>query len=62
MLPVPGGGPDGSTAVVSQYLYESAFINGRFGYASAIGVALCLVTLLLAVAVLRLTRRQQTEY
>ncbi|MCU1662793.1 MAG: transporter permease [Pseudonocardia sp.] len=62
MLPVPGGGPDGSTVVVSQYLYETAFTGGRFGYASAIGVALCLVTLLLAVAVMRLTRRQQTEY
>lgn len=62
MLPVPGGGPDGSTVVVSQYLYETAFTGGRFGYASAIGVALCLLTLLLAVVVLRLTRRQQTEY
>ncbi|GAA3091772.1 sugar ABC transporter permease [Pseudonocardia yunnanensis] len=59
---LPDGGPDGSTQVVSQYLYRSAFTDGRFGYASAIGVTLCLVTLLLAVAVLRLTRRQQTEY
>jgi N-acetylglucosamine transport system permease protein len=59
---LPDGGPDGSTQVVSQYLYRSAFTDGRFGYASAIGVALCLVTLLLAVTVLRLTRRQQTEY
>lgn len=59
---LPDGGPDSSTEVVSQYLYRSAFTDGRFGYASAIGVALCLVTLLLAVAVLRLTRRQQGEY
>lgn len=59
---LPDGGPDSSTEVVSQYLYRSAFTDGRFGYASAIGVSLCLVTLLLAVAVLRLTRRQQGEY
>ncbi|WP_219415102.1 carbohydrate ABC transporter permease [Pseudonocardia nigra] len=59
---LPEGGPDGSTEVVAQYLYRAAFTEGRFGYASAIGVALCFVTLLLAVAVLRLSRREQVEY
>jgi N-acetylglucosamine transport system permease protein len=59
---LPDGGPDNSTEVVAQYLYRSAFNEGRFGYASAIGVLLCFVTLLLAVAVLRLTRRERIEY
>ncbi len=59
---LPDGGPDGSTQVVAQYLYRSAFTDGRFGYASAIGVALCLVTLLLAVVVLRMGRRDRVEY
>jgi N-acetylglucosamine transport system permease protein len=59
---LPTGGPDGSTEVVAQYLYQAAFAEGRFGYASAIGVALCLVTLVLAIGVLRLSRREQIEY
>jgi N-acetylglucosamine transport system permease protein len=59
---LPDGGPDGSTEVVAQYLYRAAFQDGRFGYASAIGVALCLVTLVLAVVVLRAGRRDRVEY
>jgi N-acetylglucosamine transport system permease protein len=59
---LPDGGPDGSTEVVAQYLYRAAFTEGRFGYASAIGVALCLVTLVLAVIVLRLGRHERVEY
>jgi N-acetylglucosamine transport system permease protein len=59
---LPDGGPDGSTEVVAQYLYRAAFTDGRFGYASAIGVALCLVTLVLAVVVLRMGNRERVEY
>jgi N-acetylglucosamine transport system permease protein len=59
---LPAGGPDNSTQVVAQYLYQSAFTDGKFGYASAIGVALCLVTLVLAVVVMRMGRREQIEY
>jgi N-acetylglucosamine transport system permease protein len=59
---LPDGGPDGSTEVVAQYLYRAAFTEGRFGYASAIGVALCLVTLALAIVVLRMGRRERVEY
>lgn len=59
---LPDGGPDGSTEVVAQYLYRAAFTEGRFGYASAIGVALCLVTLALAVPFLRMGRRERVEY
>jgi N-acetylglucosamine transport system permease protein len=59
---LPDGGPDGSTEVVAQYLYRAAFTDGRFGYASAIGVALCLVTLALAIVVLRMGRRDRVEF
>lgn len=59
---LPDGGPDRSTEVVAQYLYRTAFTDGRFGYASAIGVALCLVTLVLAIVVMRLGRRERVEY
>jgi N-acetylglucosamine transport system permease protein len=59
---LPDGGPDGSTEVVAQYLYRAAFTDGRFGYASAIGVALCLVTLAMAIVVLRMGRRERVEF
>ena len=59
---LPDGGPDGSTEVVAQYLYRAAFTEGRFGYASAIGVALCLVTLALAIVVLRMGSRDRVEF
>jgi len=59
---LPDGGPDRSTEVVAQYLYRAAFTDGRFGYASAIGVALCLVTLVLAIVVLRMGRRDRVEF
>ncbi len=59
---LPDGGPDGSTEVVAQYLYRAAFSDGRFGYASAMGVALCLVTLVLAIVVLRAGRRDRVEF
>jgi N-acetylglucosamine transport system permease protein len=59
---LPDGGPDGSTEVVAQYLYRAAFTDGRFGSASAIGVALCLVTLALAIVVLRMGSRDRVEF
>jgi N-acetylglucosamine transport system permease protein len=48
--------------VVAQYLFRSAFTDGRFGYASAMGVALCLFTLALAIVVLRAGRRDRVEF
>lgn len=56
------GGPDNSTNVVANYLYETAFTYSDFGYASAMGVALFFLTLTLAVLVLQFTRRERTEF
>lgn len=44
----PGGGPANSTLVIAQQLFTTAFTKGQFGYASAMGVVLALVTLLFA--------------
>ncbi|QYR22884.1 sugar ABC transporter permease [Paenibacillus sp. sptzw28] len=41
------GGPANSTSVLVYYLYESAFINLKTGYASAMGIILLLVTLII---------------
>jgi N-acetylglucosamine transport system permease protein len=47
----PGGGPNNSTLTMSQYLLTTAFKKGQFGYATAMGVALALITLLFAALV-----------
>jgi len=41
----PQGGPDFSTLTISQDLYQEGFMNGNFGYATAIGVVLAIVTM-----------------
>lgn len=47
----PGGGPNNSTLTMSQYLLTTAFRKGQFGYATAMGVVLALITLLFALIV-----------
>jgi N-acetylglucosamine transport system permease protein len=42
-------------------MYRSAFNDYRFGYASAIGVVLLILTLLVALIFLRLARRERVE-
>lgn len=56
------GGPDNATQVLGNYLYLTAFQDSEFGYATAIGVALLVLTLLFAWVSLRLTRRERVEY
>ncbi len=56
------GRPNRASDVVARYMYEVAFTNSQFGYASAIGVALLIMTLILSVFTLRFTQREQLEY
>lgn len=44
----PGSSPDNSTLVMSQQLYVTAFVQGKFGLASAMGVILAIMTLIFA--------------
>jgi N-acetylglucosamine transport system permease protein len=46
-----GGGPNNSTLTMSQYLLTTAFKKGQFGYATAMGVTLAVVTLAFAAIV-----------
>jgi N-acetylglucosamine transport system permease protein len=61
VMTVGPGGPDGATEVIGLSLYRNAFTFGRFGYASAMGVALFFATLTLAVLALRAGRRERVE-
>ncbi len=48
--------------VAAVYLYNQAFTNSRWGYASAIGVVLLILTLLLSIGIMRLSRRETYEF
>lgn len=56
------GGPANATDVVSYYMYQSAFEFNRFGYASAIGVALFLIMFVVAMVFLAVTKSDNLEY
>ncbi|MEU7904910.1 sugar ABC transporter permease [Actinoplanes sp. NPDC049118] len=58
---ITDGGPSSSSDVVGLRLYKTAFADGQFGYASAIGVAMFFMTLTVAVTFLRATRRERVE-
>lgn len=62
IMTVGPGGPDYSTEVLSFYLYTKAFRDGQAGYATTLGVALLIVTLLFAGIVMKLGRRERLEY
>lgn len=57
----PNGGTDNSTKVVSLHLYQTAFRDGRFGEASAMGVIMAVVTMLVAMLVIGLGRSRKDK-
>ncbi len=56
------GGPDNATQVVSLQIAQNGFNFGRAGYASAMGVVLFFLTMVIAVFMLRISRRERIEY
>ncbi|WP_020520787.1 carbohydrate ABC transporter permease [Catelliglobosispora koreensis] len=55
------GGPNFSTDVAGQRMYDTAFTDSRFGMASAMGVVLFFFTLSVTLVALRLTKRERIE-
>ncbi|MGH2618177.1 MAG: carbohydrate ABC transporter permease [Thermomicrobiales bacterium] len=66
LIVVVSGGSTTRTARVAEvaaiYLYNQAFESNRWGYASAIGVVLLILTLFLSVVIMRVTRRETYEF
>ncbi|MGA5097082.1 carbohydrate ABC transporter permease [Streptomyces lavendulocolor] len=62
VLSIDDGGPDGATTVLGLQVWESAFKNYQFGYASALGVVLFFIVMTFAALTLRVTRRERIEY
>jgi N-acetylglucosamine transport system permease protein len=59
-----GGGSAASrkAEVAAVYMYSEAFTKSRWGSASAVGVILLILTLLLSVVLMRVTRRETYEF
>ncbi|MGD7789506.1 carbohydrate ABC transporter permease [Propionibacteriaceae bacterium Y1700] len=57
----PLGGPDNATIVMAQVLFRTAFSDGQFGLATAMGVVLAAVTMLFALAVFGINRLTGSE-
>ncbi|SDY63937.1 carbohydrate ABC transporter permease [Herbiconiux ginsengi] len=55
------GGPENSTVTVLLLIYRAAFINGDFGYATALSVLLAAALAILSAIYLRLTRAWSTS-
>jgi N-acetylglucosamine transport system permease protein len=55
------GGPDRATEVLLTYLYEKAFVDSQFGYATAVAVANFALVMVLSIAILMFFRRDPQE-
>jgi N-acetylglucosamine transport system permease protein len=62
VMTVGPGGPNNATQVIALQIRQNGFQDGRAGYASAMGVVLFFFTLIVAVVMLRVTRRERVEY
>ncbi len=56
------GGPDSASEIMTTYMYKLSFGGqSRFGYASAVAMAILFVTTVLALIIMRATRRETIE-
>ncbi|MCX4547479.1 sugar ABC transporter permease [Streptomyces sp. NBC_01387] len=62
IMSVGPGGPAQSTTVLPLFVYQTAFRDGQAGYATTIGVALLVLTLVFSAIVMRLGRRERLEF
>ncbi|MFG6119328.1 carbohydrate ABC transporter permease [Thalassobacillus sp. B23F22_16] len=53
------GGPNGASEVMASYMYKLAFSTNEFGYGSAIGFLLLVITLIVTVIVRKLTEDKE---
>ena len=61
LMTIGPGGPENSTTVMALSIYKNFKEQGLFGYATAQGIVLFVLTLVLAGFTLRITRREQVE-
>lgn len=56
------GGPDGSSNVILNYMYNQAYTNSSYGYGMSIGVTIFLFSFILSMTVNRVTKRDIYQY
>ena len=56
-----GGGPNGASEVMASYMYKLAFSSNNFGYGSAIGFLLLIITLIVTAIIRKLTAAEEEE-
>ncbi len=56
------GGPNRSTDVLSTYVYDQAFLKSKFGYATAVAVAMFVIAFILSLLTMRATQREFVEF
>ncbi|KGA97525.1 ABC transporter permease [Alkalihalobacillus alcalophilus ATCC 27647 = CGMCC 1.3604] len=58
-----GGGPNGASEVMASYMYKLAFGNYNFGYGSAVGFMLLVITLVVTYIVRKVTAdKEEIQY
>lgn len=57
-----GGGPNYTSSTLLMLIYNCAFNNNQFGYASAIGVILFIMAAIIAVIQFKVTKQEAIEY
>lgn len=57
-----GGGPNGSSDVLLNYMYGQAYTNSSYGYGMAIGVVIFVFSFVLALIINRATKREVYQF
>ena len=58
-----GGGPNGASEVMASYMYKLAFGQNNFGYGSAVGFMLLLITLIVTYIIRKVTaNKEELQY
>ncbi|WP_240904175.1 sugar ABC transporter permease [Bacillus sp. N1-1] len=62
VIAMTGGGPSYATEILSTFLYHEAFINFRFGYASAAAVIFMIIIAIVTVLQFRLLKSNDVKF
>lgn len=58
-----GGGPNGASEVMASYMYKLAFAGNNFGYGSAVGFLLLIITLIVTFIIRKVTEtKEEIQY
>ena len=56
------GGPDGSSNVILNYMYNQAYTNSSYGYGMSIGVTIFIFSFMVSMAVNKVSKREPLQF